>query len=350
MFLMLFQYLIPSIPGNETLFDSISYLSGRGILRPMTVNDIDFGEHHTNTKAVPVKPLTKYIVFNNNDSSDIKIVDYEINYTRDFFIDESKVIGLIIPRKDSVKVQVSFLPQTRGYCNTNIKFFTDRKWHVSSYLEGIGLSPYITLSSTFNRDTIIINDYLNTKEGYINIYNNKSIYADTLFIIDIIEDAVLTSLDYWDDTTAFRYDKKELDFPIYIPPGESGFINIEALARKEGVTRGTLTLISNSAYEYQNKKSLSIWGILDTSTINIDFKYSRLFPNPANDVLLIENLPKNSTEIQIFDETGKRVMNIDLKSQTQFLKISIRDLSQGCYILRIAGRNEVVDRKLVIVK
>jgi hypothetical protein len=73
-----------------------------------------------------------------------------------------------------------------------------------------------------------------------------------------------------------------------------------------------------------------------------------IYPNPANDILMLENIPDNCDEILIFNETGKQVKEISLNSKERLLKISIKDLSQGHYILRVNCDGNIIDKKFII--
>jgi hypothetical protein len=61
-------------------------------------------------------------------------------------------------------------------------------------------------------------------------------------------------------------------------------------------------------------------------------------------------IPTNCYLAMIFDESGKEVRSIDIKNQSENLKISTKDLPVGAYILRIFVGGEVLDRKFVVVR
>jgi hypothetical protein len=75
-----------------------------------------------------------------------------------------------------------------------------------------------------------------------------------------------------------------------------------------------------------------------------------LYPNPTNEYLTMTRIPTNCYLAMIFDESGKEVRSIDIKNQSENLKISTKDLPVGAYILRIFVGGEVLDRKFVVVR
>jgi len=337
---------------DSLLFDSLSILSGYGITRPLVVNGINFGNYHRSNKYIKFPPISKKIVFNNSDSLSISIVGLRKSVSKNFKIDTSDVIGLKIPAFDSAFINVQFDPIQEYYSSCLIDFITDRKWYVSSYLEGNSIYPdYLDIhdySYYFEPDTALINDFINPKEIYITINNRKDYSGDTLFIVGFQENWVIPSIDFWDDSSAFRYDKSSYKFPLIVAPGESYKINFQALARKAGINKGYLKLLSNSKYDVGI--NLEIIGINDTSnSVNFDNSFN-LFPNPAEDYLLLENLPNNCNKIIIYDGIGKEVKTVEVPNSTKFIKISTKDLPVGAYILRLFVGGEVLDRKFVVIR
>lgn len=58
----------------------------------------------------------------------------------------------------------------------------------------------------------------------------------------------------------------------------------------------------------------------------------KIYPNPANEFINIENPNRNNTEISIFDMSGKMVKNII--SNREMERIDISDLLRGVYIVK----------------
>ncbi len=60
----------------------------------------------------------------------------------------------------------------------------------------------------------------------------------------------------------------------------------------------------------------------------------RVWPNPTNDVLYIEGLPNNKTNISLYDLLGKQVYNTSTNGEVLY-NISIGHLAKGLYILSV---------------
>jgi hypothetical protein len=80
---------------------------------------------------------------------------------------------------------------------------------------------------------------------------------------------------------------------------------------------------------------------------NIELETIKLFPNPANNVLNIEALPK-SWSISVTDATGK--IYKQLKGSQASLTINTADLASGLYLIQITNlsNNNCHVRKIVI--
>ena len=99
-----------------------------------------------------------------------------------------------------------------------------------------------------------------------------------------------------------------------------------------------------------NDASISMIDNIDINTTltgidNINFK-TRIYPNPANDVINIYNA--ESANISIFDIVGKLVMTENNITATQSINIS--NLTEGTYFVTINRNNSVETQKIVISK
>ncbi|MDP9956423.1 surface protein [Epilithonimonas hungarica] len=77
------------------------------------------------------------------------------------------------------------------------------------------------------------------------------------------------------------------------------------------------------------------------ATNELQSKKIQIYPNPAKDFILIDNL-KNNTEVEIYDIQGKLVK----KEKYNNSPISLKNLSQGIYILKIPTEN--YSQKLIV--
>jgi hypothetical protein len=89
----------------------------------------------------------------------------------------------------------------------------------------------------------------------------------------------------------------------------------------------------------------------DTSNINISVNnlirkaFIRIFPNPAENFLNIEQTANVFTEIKIFDIPGREVMNSFLYTSTETINIS--ELQTGIYFIRIKKYHGDEDDEMV---
>ena len=99
--------------------------------------------------------------------------------------------------------------------------------------------------------------------------------------------------------------------------------------------QGTTTVSLTSDYEVVYKVNST------TGADNI-----LIYPNPASTSVRIENAA--DSELTIINEDGKTVKTLDKISNDH--TISVPDLENGVYFIRISKGNSSVTRKLVILK
>ncbi|TVQ08900.1 MAG: DUF4397 domain-containing protein, partial [Bacteroidetes bacterium] len=79
-----------------------------------------------------------------------------------------------------------------------------------------------------------------------------------------------------------------------------------------------------------------------------------IFPNPTRDRINIEAQINASSDvvIEIFNIVGKQVMRLDLGSRNEWINetIDVSFLPQGAYILNVRTSNDVITRKINVVK
>ena len=73
-----------------------------------------------------------------------------------------------------------------------------------------------------------------------------------------------------------------------------------------------------------------------------DYKL-KLYPNPANNVIVMEWDGMDRTEFELFDVTGRRLMEMHAYGGRKYLDVS--NLEAGVYFIRI---NQAAVKKLVI--
>lgn len=81
------------------------------------------------------------------------------------------------------------------------------------------------------------------------------------------------------------------------------------------------------------KQSLS-WLSIDNHLIENSIK---VYPNPANDILTIENSTISEVHFNLYDIKGKLILERSLSDKIS--KIDVRNLKSGMYLTRTTYRN-----------
>jgi hypothetical protein len=71
-----------------------------------------------------------------------------------------------------------------------------------------------------------------------------------------------------------------------------------------------------------------------------------LFPNPCNSEFFIQG--KSFNNYQLINSLGQIVKNSKLDENLETQKISVLDLSEGIYYLKLSGLNGVSNKKIVV--
>lgn len=79
------------------------------------------------------------------------------------------------------------------------------------------------------------------------------------------------------------------------------------------------------------------------SNVSNDIEGLRIYPNPANDVVTISTNSSAVKSVQMFDISGKQVLNVDTDST-----INVSTLSKGIYVVKIVEEGKTSTSKLVI--
>jgi hypothetical protein len=138
---------------------------------------------------------------------------------------------------------------------------------------------------------------------------------------------------------------------LVLQPGESKELEVIFYPLNEKMYIDSIIFTNNSTSINGLTDSVCILEGLGLNTNSIEYDLINsisVYPNPAKDILMLENLPENCDKLLIFDETGKLMKDIVFNSNERLLKISIKDLSQGHYILRIFCDGNIFDKKFII--
>lgn len=87
-----------------------------------------------------------------------------------------------------------------------------------------------------------------------------------------------------------------------------------------------------------------------SAAVSSKFKYEtqvKTYPNPVNDILNIELGEHNYQYVQIFDLTGKLLINKNINGEQMKFNVSVASLNEGVYMLRLANNNEAKTLKII---
>jgi hypothetical protein len=73
------------------------------------------------------------------------------------------------------------------------------------------------------------------------------------------------------------------------------------------------------------------------------------FPNPAKDILIIENERKSTlNKIIISDITGKELANFELNNTKEAQQLNLSNFTKGIYVMKIFSQSGVLTKKLIV--
>jgi len=80
---------------------------------------------------------------------------------------------------------------------------------------------------------------------------------------------------------------------------------------------------------------------------SIDNSFITIYPNPANDYLMINTQSINNDEIQIFNAFGQNVMIVESLHNVPQQRIDISQLPAGIYFIRISNDVNNITKKII---
>lgn len=87
------------------------------------------------------------------------------------------------------------------------------------------------------------------------------------------------------------------------------------------------------------------------NTLDFDALSVKIYPNPTQDYLQIENLTEEMEDLQIFTLSGMKVLEKSLKNVgSSSFELKINHLANGFYLIRISGKTGQFAQKILIAK
>ncbi len=86
------------------------------------------------------------------------------------------------------------------------------------------------------------------------------------------------------------------------------------------------------------------WGILSIEQALVN--QFVVFPNPAKDIVWVQNTTQTPIQIQMFDITGRKVYSTDIQNAQNTIDVS--QFKSGVYILNISSEGNTLSKKILI--
>ncbi len=132
------------------------------------------------------------------------------------------------------------------------------------------------------------------------------------------------------------------DQKIYVVPSQNLVIV------RQGNTAGGFNLAAsafdNTLWDYINKLNCAL---TDVSSYPLEDSF-RLYPNPVNNNLTIENEGASISKIGVFDVLGNKILTIEGTGKAKKTEINFSQFNKGIYFVQIEGANGAIVRKKVI--
>jgi hypothetical protein len=119
----------------------------------------------------------------------------------------------------------------------------------------------------------------------------------------------------------------------------------------EGVYKArSLYSYFNPLSDYDDNSICSSYGLNKTEngfvTYNASNEHFKLYPNPANDYLIVEYdlNKKDQAEILMYDMVGKLILKYELSNSAKNMKLNISNVSRGNYIVKYMKNNLQIEQ------
>lgn len=202
---------------------------------------------------------------------------------------------------------------------------------------------------TGNKAGYLIHDSLviNLKESaYLNLFNNEMITNDLEFYTFNLLSYNPEHNVFQKDIQTTRLNYLSTDTFIHVVFGEQGY---SKFIPKIGCIHKTTRIVGNdlSTHQYSEdmvacrKKDVSFGNFSPDSLFNhlipppTDLTRLIVFPNPATDIIRIQNLPEHASDITIWNQQGQCVYHQHIEST--LYDINIAQLAPGMYFISTPG-------------
>ncbi len=75
-----------------------------------------------------------------------------------------------------------------------------------------------------------------------------------------------------------------------------------------------------------------------------------LYPNPANNQLIVEFKMNGEKELQIMDMKGSLIKSLTLNAEQSRLEMDVSNLMEGTYLIKVLTNGRLLDSKIFTVE
>ncbi|MBI1307927.1 MAG: T9SS type A sorting domain-containing protein [Bacteroidetes bacterium] len=100
---------------------------------------------------------------------------------------------------------------------------------------------------------------------------------------------------------------------------------------------------------FSNTVEVEVHVVDDVSVEMVGKSALKIFPNPAVDIIKLENLKITSGKICIYDQTGKLVKTVLIEDLNNSTEIKLDGLIPGCYYLELESATDFIRKKLLVM-
>jgi len=196
------------------------------------------------------------------------------------------------------------------------------------------------------QNTVIFNDKMyfkgSTEETDIELYETDGTAAGTRLVHEFNPGPnsgfFLPSTIFTDGNRLYMSAGKPFNQELWISDGtSSGTYEVEINPSGESYPTNFLSYGEQVFFSARNNTSGREYYLFDAtvSTKEIAQQEIRIYPNPAQDVLYLDDLPPNSHQVSILDLQGRKVMTTDNLQEG----IELRNLSSAYYTIFVTDKN-----------
>ena len=113
------------------------------------------------------------------------------------------------------------------------------------------------------------------------------------------------------------------------------------------------SITTNNTDFYYRLKLIDLDGKSDYSKViylnKVENSEIKVYPNPATDIINIENLDGKYLTIRVLDDLGREIIG-QIKSNSQIVKIPIVNISTGTYFVQLQDKKQIIYKKVIVNK